>query len=477
MTEAIRLASRRETPALLARLTTDDRPAAGGDISGIPTSLTNVVKIADGLYEISFPLTHLKPFQRTALGLGECQILLVRLALGAGNKPVGFCLHLHPEPSGLAIPGASGVDAGAGGHSYWPANHTSSAPDVHFCRGKANRTTYQLGRALWRYLVGGFGSLEALHGMLAAAIDGMASSCIACGNPVGARLLRSTTCKEACGVTLRRSDLEVRLADLRHDPAVVDLLLAIAFAAAASGDFGLGSRKQLDLLPGCPISNASSLIQTLNNLPAVATFRATTDLSASIRQLGASTEELLSWACTNYRGFLASATGMLKIPSMPGIYQFVLADATPERENDFATQAVGQQPKRVVFHGTSLDRLYAIIRQGLIICSGGPLQRHGAALGHGIYTTDEPVDAWSYTSVGTGWPASIFHNVRVLLGCELTGATNTLATAGVTHLTLDPSRLMVRYIFLCPANSSPPVAAHIAPAMLSAFALLRRGPA
>ncbi|KAI9768630.1 MAG: hypothetical protein M1840_004827 [Geoglossum simile] len=476
MAEAVHL----ECPQLT--LSTQDprkAPAAEDGISDIPTLLIDVVeKIDHGQYEITLPLTHLKPLRRIALGLGKSQILLARLALGDGQKPPGFCLHLHPEPNSPAVSGprrALDVNEGAGGHSYWPIDHIGAAPDVHFCRGRADRTTYQLGRALWRYLKGGDCSLEAVHRMLASAIDTMASCCIVCGSPVGALLLRSTTCTEACGSMLRRSDLEIRLADLRHDPAVVDLLLSIAHAAAASGSFGRGSECQLDLLPGCPINNARRLIQTLENLPAIATFQSTSDLSTSIRQLGASTEAFLSWACTNYRGFLVSATGMLEIPSMPGTHQFVLANAAPEREKDFSSQTEGQQSGRVVFHGTSLDRLYPIIRQGLIVCSGGPLQRHGASLGRGIYTTEEPAAAWSYAPAGSGRPTSIFHNVRVLLGCELAGAPNAPTAAGGTHLTLDARKLMVRYIFLCPANSPPPIAAHMVPAMLNAFSILRKG--
>lgn len=91
----------------------------------------------------------------------------------------------------------------------------------------------------------------------------------------------------------------------------------------------------------------------------------------------------LSWACTSYRGFLTFATGVLKIPSMPSAHQFVLAN-TFDKEKKFAAHGT-QKPGRVVFHGTSLDRVYVILCEGLKICDG-QLQKHGAAHGQGICT-------------------------------------------------------------------------------------------
>ncbi|KAI9778080.1 MAG: hypothetical protein M1839_008384 [Geoglossum umbratile] len=448
-----------KTSALLARPGIEGQSAAEGGISGIPASpIDGVEKIGDGRYELFFPLTHLKPLQRTALGVGGSRMLLVRLFLGDGSTPPGFCMHLRPEPDGLAAARrfrrASSKNAGGDRHSYWQAGHASSEPDAHSCDGRANRTTYQLGRTLWRHLRGGVNSLEGSAKYLR---------------------LRSITWLVFVCFALRRSNLEVRLADLRHDPTVVDLLLSAVYAAADSGGLTGAAGGRLGLLPGCPIIDANSLTQTLNNLPATATFQNADDLTASLRPLGASSQAFLSWVCTSYRGFLASATGVLEVPSMPGVHQFVLANANPELESGFATQMGSQQPIRAVFHGTSLDRLYLILRQGLLVCSGGPLQRNGAALGPAIYTTEEPMAAWSFAAPSSGWPSSAFRNIRVLLGCELIGDGDGPSAATGTHLISDNSRLMVRYVFLCPPNFSPPVAAHVAPAMLSAFALLRNG--
>jgi hypothetical protein len=482
ITEAARLESMRltlkihdpqKTSTLLERLSIEDTSAIEHDISGIPESLIDVVdRIGDGLFELCFPLTHLKPLQRAALGVGKCRMVLVRVMLGNGSTPPEFCIHLHPELGGDRSLGVGrATNPSTVGHYYWQASQGSSAPDTHFCRGRANRVTYQLGRALWRHLMTGLVSLDSVHRTLASELENLAQNCIICGTPIGARLWRSTGCQAHCSVMLRKSNLEVRLADLRLDPNVVDLLLTMAHAAAVAGD--------VELLPGCPIGNMSSVIQTLNSLPSVASLQSSHDLNTSVKQLGASSEKLLSWICTSYRGFLASATGALKIPSMPGVHQFVLASAAPELEKAFAVNMRSTQPPTVVFHGTTVDRLYRILCQGLHIGGGTKWARHGASYGNGIYVAEDPATSLGYTSghsgSSSGWRASIFQNVRVVLGCELIGASDfTSPTRGI-YVVKIPSRLMVRYIFLFSASAAAPAAQHVTPALLSAFASLRKG--
>lgn len=476
--ESIRLTLKihdpRKTSTLLERLSIEDTSAVEDDISGTPESLIDVVeRIGDGLFELCFPLTHLKPLQRAALGVGKSRMVLVHIMLGNGSEPPEFCIHLHPEPGGDRPEGVGrATNPSTVGHCYWQASHGSSAPDTHFCRGRANRVTYQLGRTLWRHLMTGFiVSLESVHRTLASQLEDLAQNCIVCGYPIGIRLWRSTCCQERCSVMLRKSNLEVRLADLRLDPDVVDLLLTMAHAAAVAGD--------VELLPGCPISNMPSLVQILNSLPSVTSLQNSNDLNTSVKQLGASSEKLLSWICTSYRGFLASATGALKIPSMPGVHQFVLASAAPELEKAFTANMGSTQTTTVVFHGTTLDRLYRILCQGLCIGGGTKWRRHGASYGNGIYVAEDPATSLSYTGgqsrTSSGWGASIFQNVRVVLGCELIGASNCTSPTRGIYVVKIPSQLMVRYVFLFSSSAAAPAAQHVAPAMLSAFASLRKG--
>ena len=104
--------------------------------------------------------------------------------------------------------------------------------------------------------------------------------------------------------------------------------------------------------------------------------------------------------------------------------------------------------------------------------------RHAAVRGDGIYTADEPATALTYAeatpggSAGSGWKHSSFSNHRVLLECELAGEKP--GKDGI-HVITDPTRLMVRYVFLLEPDASMPRAKDVRPAMKSVFASLRSG--
>ena len=119
--------------------------------------------------------------------------------------------------------------------------------------------------------------------MLTSAIGNLAQICMICGDSFGGRMWPLTYChQQACNTLLRRTHLEVRLPDIRHDPAVVDLLLTLAHAAATSSSMAL--------LPECPITTGPNILQTPNSMSATFTLQTSSDLSASVKRLGASTE-------------------------------------------------------------------------------------------------------------------------------------------------------------------------------------------
>lgn len=119
--------------------------------------------------------------------------------------------------------------------------------------------------------------------------------------------------------------------------------------------------------------------------------------------------------------------------------------------------------------------MYAILCEGLKICDG-QLQKHGAAHGRGIYTAEDPSVSLGYSRPPSpGWRASNYNDVRVLFGCELSGAHSTPVAMPGIHVETDLSMLIVRYVFLIPAGFSYPILAHVEPAMGIAFASLRSG--
>ena len=227
-------------------------------------------------------------------------------------------------------------------------------------------------------------------------LNNLPQSCLVCGAAHNVALRRSAVCPlPGCSTLFFHASLEVRLAEIRHDPQAVDLLLTMAYHAASTGD--------INLLPNCPFPNTNTVLQLLQTMPPISKLSSVNDLTVAVKRLGAPTEKLLSWICLSYRGFLASATGAWRVPGMPaGTHQFLLANAAPEMETAHTGQ-IGALPTRVLWHGTSLGRLFSITNQGLRVMSGTALQAHGASSGNGIYTAEEPSTSWAYSNRNYGY--------------------------------------------------------------------------
>lgn len=432
------------------------------ELAILPTRLVDVVeRMGDQTVELHFPLSALNRIQMLAAGLAQAQSMVVRLRVSHGDRPA-FCVHTR----------TSAEESTEDSHSPRLVSPQATAPLLKYCHGKVNRATFQLSRLVWRQLSAGPQSLETLYDIIATRLKSLGAICLVCGADQSVNVTRATVCnKPGCVILYRRSSLDLRLSDIRQHPAVVDLLLTSVHAVALSSN--------LDLLPERPfdLSDSGKLASLVNGLPRIVELQKSRNLDASLKSHGARSVLLFSYLFTQYRGYLIDATGDLRIPSMPGIHQFVLASAAPELEAAFSVHAASATG-RVLFHGTSLDRLYAILCQGLRVCSGTSLQRNGAALGAGIYMAEEPSTAQGYASgtrsTQSGWSNSSFKNTTVMLGCEFVGASQP-PSSGI-HVITDPSRLMLRYIFLMPPGSHAPLAAHVVPAMLSAFSSLRPRP-
>jgi hypothetical protein len=462
---SLKAMDREGTSALLAELGIEDTTSLLEDeIARLPGELVDVVElVSEDVVELHFPLTHHTALQRAGMGASSSQSLIMRLVVGNSSLLSGFCMHFDNELKALA---------NFNGHSPSLVLDDSSDGGTSFCHGHVNRAKYRLGHILSHHLLRGLKSLEEIYNFLKLSLDNLSQSCIVCGVPHGVRLRRSTVCqKPSCFATfLLCANFNIQLYDLRADIQVGDLLLTAVQAAATSGN--------MDLLPECQVESLEEVTQILDRLPSITTIQASKDLHAVFDPLGTPSELFLKWIFTNYGGFLVSASGQMRIPSMPGAYQFLLANTAPHLEKAFAAQ-MRDLPTKVVFHGTSLERLYAILCQGLRVCSGSPLQSHGAAYGDGIYVAEEPATALGYATAYTaragwnGWHSNTFNRARVLLGCEASG--HIPGQRHSMHVIADPNMLILRYIFLMPEGARAPIARHIVPAMTSVFASLRSG--
>ena len=409
--ESLRLSLRTVAPErvsnLLVKLHIEAPSAADDALASLPSSLCSLVaKVSKNELELQFPATSLTKLQRFAIGAGDADNFLVRLTLDEWGKPTKFCIHLSTESIHQTnVPAFQEKD-----HTAWKIVKGNRPPYEQYCHGRPNRGVYQLSRILWHHLRRDFVSLEQTHAYITSKLSKFGQGCMVCGRGQ-LQLRRVTICRSpSCQTTFSKAHVEIQLAELWHDPPVMDLLLSMIHATTSTG--------KADQLTLCSAGDASAVVSMLDNLPTIATLA--DDLKLYLTTNGhknclvqtlaayhptslpgrmifgdrpsnyALLESVVLGVCSSYHGFLISATGPQRIPSF-GSDKFLLANMAPDLELAFSRHMpTPQSPSNIFFHGTSLDRLHAILCQGLRVQSGTALQRHGAAYGPGIYMADEP---------------------------------------------------------------------------------------
>lgn len=460
---ALKTSDPKETTLLLQHFNIPDTNELDDEMMRLSAEVLNAVeKVSANEVEMSFSLAALTQLQRTAMGVPDiANALLLRLQRDdSTDSSPSFCLHYN---SHLQFETMS--------HSPYSCSAGSEHPTRQICSSGQTVLTWQLSRVIYSRLRRGDTAIETIYRSTLIWLRDIAQFCVSCSTSHKAttsQLRRSTPCDLlSCAQLWYNLPLHVRIPEIRTDTFAVDVALASVYAAAMTG--------KAELLPSCPIRGSELIKSILDSLPQMAVMRDAVNLSAVLTSYHASAEKLLSWAVVHHRGFLATATGLLKIPNLPvGTHQFVLANASPSAEKAFVSKI--QWTKRettALFHGTSLDRLPAILAQGLRVCSGTPLQRTGAAHGKGIYLADDPATSFYYSPTSLSWKNSGLTNMKLLLGCEVVGAGNRVS--GTIHVVSDVESVMVRYILLFTREARVPIRGHIEPAMASGMKALRSG--
>ena len=477
---SLRAAAPHDVSKLLLKVHIEAPSVVDDALASLPSSLSSLIgRVSEHVLELQFPATDLTGLQRFAIGAGDTESFLIRLTFRQRGEPCAFCIHLSAESSEqINLETSSDNNP----HTPWSVFRSNNRPPhEQYCHNRPNIGAYQLSRILWRHLRHNFKSLEHTYHFMAAKISLLGQGCAVCG--LGKRRLRrAAIClSPSCQSTFSKAPIKIQLAEIWRDPPVMDLLLSMVYATGSTG--------KLELLKKCPTSNASTLVSILDRSMQVPSLATTLDHCLNIfghnmslvpliaqfsdGNLSEIFANILLWVCLSYRGFLVSATDRLRIPSF-GSNQFLLANAAPELEIAFSRHVpLPQSESQILFHGTSLDRLHAILCQGLQVQSGTHLQRHGAVHGAGIYMADEPSVAWGYATAFTGgWKSSKLKNMKLLLGCELAGPKPEAAFTGVYVIT-DATRLAVRYIFLLESQARMPAAKDVRIPMKSVFQSLR----
>ncbi|KAF2821837.1 hypothetical protein CC86DRAFT_101224 [Ophiobolus disseminans] len=388
------------------------------------------------------PLPLFDQIQRTALDIHQdAQTIFVNLWKDANHQVVQFCLHLDQENT-LDRHDYDTVEK----HTPW--NVYNGQPYRAFC-GTPNRLLYQLNRFVQKYFQHGVdrtGNLlfwDELNDYL----HDMHGRCVCCGQGLGTdkALFRSTACSRTCSLELRTSQLRIRCAEAYEPGLSFRLLLTAIKVAMQHGYFAH--------LPPLPMNVSQHQIQTaisamLNNW---AGFR------EQIRRetIYGEVELSVSWVLTAYRGCLAwwrDAPSAI-FPHL-GLGQVFLVNSRPEIEKAFQkNQRCAGGNTTLVYHGTSIDRLYPVLWEGLQVLSDTELSATGAKFGRGIYTASNSADAAGYSRRTDDVPADQAPYDLVLLVCELLSPTRHAIMdqdeqeTGY-YLTTNPADMIVRAVVM-----------------------------
>ncbi|KAJ2891854.1 hypothetical protein MKZ38_010636 [Zalerion maritima] len=452
--------------------------AGGFWCDDIPDDLVDVIdRYGPFKYELAFPLTHLRDIDRAARGVPrEARMLLVRVDFSTSTP--SFCVHLDHNG-----------DTGGTHELLAVASTTKCGLEYNMCAKKPCRLVYQLYRYLYLFLAEeGACSLNQLYQTIRNTVSSRASSCLVCAKPTGTSLWRAAPCSADCSKTLNLAPLSVQFPELTIDPPVLDLILHCLYIAAAHST-------KLDLTPRCPVEK-DNLQGVIDSFPPIDSKTFVQDVYSNAAnpqqpadRKSADRWRLLRWICTEFQGLLMSAPEKMKVPSMPGSHQFVLANGNLDKEREFADALSRATVTRgssngngngslaaqggVAFHGTTPQRIFRILTEGLKVMSGTPFMTYGQASGPGVYFAAEPSKSMPYAtpSKGTWRHGRLGNRTRILLGCEVAGWTH---SAGTVHVAKNATAVMVRYIFVVPGDFRAPISGHVEPAMRSTFASIKR---
>ncbi|KAF2473744.1 uncharacterized protein BDR25DRAFT_392204 [Lindgomyces ingoldianus] len=447
--------------AILRRLQIENTSPGRATQGNIPEEIADAVEaIGEEEYEISFPLTGLNDVQRAAKGISpNSRLLLVRLSIRSGTRANGptFCIHFSPNEEG--------------GHTHGPwAIKDATLPNGAICTTRPTLFTYHLGRIIHKMLSTSPIRLPAIYSCVASLVSSAPDTCLVCTQGMGIRLWKPSACSRNCSLVLRAAPLEVRLHNMLINPKAIDLLLTSIYAASSES-------QSMQLLPYCPVA-LPSIKAVIDSMPMLDGLQTASDLRTAIRgsdTYGKNREDLLSWLCMRFRGFMLSVPDGFKVPSLGvNTEQFLIVNSNHEREKGFNAHYTSGGGSTVVFHGTRASRLFPILIDGLRIARNGNLRLNGAAYGEGIYCGNDMQTSWGFSgTTGQSWRNSTLKNMNVMLGCELAPATP--GTHGSIHVVTDENRLLGRYVFLLPQTFRPPIRSHVEPAMMTGFAKLRSG--
>jgi hypothetical protein len=216
---------------------------------------------------------------------------------------------------------------------------------------------------------------------------------------------------------------------------------------------GQGIADTTDLLNGHTAS-----AETLNaRLSAIPRLYNAEQLRTSLGAPSTPEGEMLTWICSKFGESIVPVAGDLKISLMSTTHHFIVAKHVPILQESFDKHFKAENSKSMVlFHGTSIQALLSIIRNGFYAAGD-------KRFGDGIFMSEDPSVSMGYAmnhEAGSGWQNSPYNGRFVLLGCEVAGKGRPVQDYEhiSTHVITQMDSTILRYIFLMPgAQNLPPI--------------------
>lgn len=222
-------------------------------------------------------------------------------------------------------------------------------------------------------------------------------------------------------------------------------------------------RKIVQMIP-----SLKEMTQTLNESRIFTQFynqdRLTEDqyLKASLNTQNPLLHPLLKWLCTSNRAYLRLLKEEERFPELNTPYQFVFANASPDKEHEFQKlkEKVGKQRKREgvpatiqAWHGSGFGNWHSIMRLGLKNLSNTKWMSAGAAYGAGIYLSPNFGTSLGYSRGSGGWTSSeLGQGLQAMALCELINDKK-LPKPNPHYVIKNEEWVMTRFFFIFPSGS------------------------
>lgn len=123
----------------------------------------------------------------------------------------------------------------------------------------------------------------------------------------------------------------------------------------------------------------------------------------------------------------------------------VINNDKKEKEFENLRASKGEKSRHFLYHGSSVDNWFSILRNGLRNCSGSKLMTHGSSAGNGIYLSDQLNKSMGYTGL-------IFPRIVAIV--EIAENPKQYDKKNNEFVIQDAKKVIIRFLIVCQNDSA-----------------------